>query len=148
MAGRSEFIREFKVKVVLGNTSSVYKHSLHEILADPKFQVKIISTKTATHTAALESFCQKLHVDPDRVCYGLAEVLQAMEEDAVEELLVLDTLIRDMPTERRLKFVDQMEHVKRTGGRVLVFSEKHVSGELLKQMTGVAASLRWAISSL
>ena len=43
------------------------------------------------------------------------------------------------------KYVDLVESVRASGGRVLIFSSAHVSGEQLGQLTGVAALLRFPL---
>ncbi len=73
------------------------------------------------------------------VAYGPAEVEQAIDAGAAEELMLTDQSVRDGAFPR---VVDAAE---RTRCRVRIVSTGHDAGERLQRMGGVAALLRFAI---
>lgn len=81
--------------------------------------------------------------DPHRTCYGLSHVINASEQLAIENLLIIDKLYRSDDYNERNKFVELMDSVKHAGGKVFKFSSLHVSGEELGNYTGIAAILRF-----
>ena len=97
---------------------------------------------------ALADFYSMLSNDADRACYGLKEVLAANEQLAIEELLITDTMYRSNNFVERKKYVDLIDSVRGSGGKVFKFSSLHVSGEQLNNYTGIAAILRFPIPDL
>lgn len=86
--------------------------------------------------------------DPERACYGLKEVLTANEQIAIDQLLITDTMYRCGNFIERKKYVDLIDSVRASGGRVFKFSSLHVSGEQLNNYTGIAAILRFPIPDI
>mmetsp|Transcript_36633 Transcript_36633/g.79993 ORF Transcript_36633/g.79993 Transcript_36633/m.79993 type:complete len:408 (-) Transcript_36633:79-1302(-) len=128
---------------VVAHASGCYKVALRELLADGAVKSQIASTKALDHMQTLESFYTMLKEDPDRACYGPAQVQKAVEMGAVDSLMVTDGLFRSCSLVVRRKYVELVEGVRDAGAKVLVFSEQHVSGEQLKQLSGIAALLRF-----
>ena len=73
------------------------------------------------------------------VAYGRAEVKNAGECGAIEEILVVDALIRDPD------IVGMMEQAERSDAGVVVFSSGFEPGKQLDALGGVAALLRYRI---
>ncbi|KAL7643517.1 UNVERIFIED_CONTAM: hypothetical protein RMT77_005499 [Armadillidium vulgare] len=139
---------ENKSKFVLCHSSSGFKHSLREVLENPAVSAKLSDTKAAGETKALQQFMTMLGNDPDRAFYGYNHVAKANESQAIETLLVSDSLFRSKDLNERKKYVSLVESVKDNGGDVKIFSSLHVSGEQLDQMTGVAAILRFPVPEI
>ena len=67
---------------------------------------------------------------------------------AVQKLLISDYLFRNKDFEKRKivnKFYDEVKHF---GGEAVIFSRLHPSGEKLKNITGIAAILRFDVQPL
>ncbi|KAB7506183.1 Protein pelota [Armadillidium nasatum] len=139
---------ENKSKFVLCHSSSGFKHSLREVLENPAVSAKLSDTKAAGETKALQQFMTMLGNDPDRAFYGYNHVSKANESQAIETLLVSDSLFRSKDLNERKKYVSLVENVKDNGGDVKIFSCLHVSGEQLDQMTGVASILRFPVPEI
>ena len=136
---------ENKSKFLLVHSSSGFKHSLKEVLADPIVQSKLSDTKAAAEVKSLEKFHQLLGTEPDRAYYGLKHVEKANEFQAIETLLISDTLFRSKNLEERKHYVDLVDAVRANDGDVKIFSSLHTTGEQLDQLTGVAAILRFPV---
>ncbi|XP_055388922.1 uncharacterized protein LOC129617992 [Condylostylus longicornis] len=128
--------------------SSAHKQSLDEVLADKGILDKISDTKAWSHTAALEQLYSVLHNDPQRACYGPTHVEFATERGAVKTLMVTDQLFRSSDVSTRRHYIKITETAKAGGAEVLIFSDMHVSGEQLQQLSGIAAILRFPLPEL
>ncbi|CAH1801584.1 unnamed protein product [Owenia fusiformis] len=138
-----KLLSENKSKFVLVHSSSGFKHSLNEVLADPGITGKLADTKAAGEVKALESFYTMLQTEPDRAFYGVKDVERACEQQAIETLLITDELFRSQDIAVRKRYVKLVDACKDQGVEVRIFSSLHTSGEQLGQMTGVAAILRF-----
>ncbi|KOC70851.1 Protein pelota [Habropoda laboriosa] len=144
----NKLILENKGKFLLVHSSSGFKHSLKEVLADPAVMSRISETKAAGEVKALEAFYTILETDPLRAFYGKKHIHKANESQAIETLLISDKLFRCQDVNERKEYVELVESVRDSGGDVKIFSSLHVSGEQLEQLTGIAAILRFPIPEL
>lgn len=141
-------ILENKSKFILAHSSSGFKHSLKEVLAEPAVVAKLSDTKAASEVKTLDAFYNMLQCEPDRAFYGLGHVERANEMAAIEILLVTDELFRSNDLVTRKRYVRLVENVRDNNGEVKIFSSLHVSGEQLGQLSGVAAILRFPLPDL
>jgi protein pelota len=74
------------------------------------------------------------------VTYGKNEVKTAAEAGAVEELLIIDELLREQDIEKIMDLVENL------GGKVMVISSEHDGGKQLGALGGVAALLRYSLN--
>lgn len=144
----NKLLIENKSKFLLVHSSSAFKHSLKEILADPVAMSKMQDTKALGEVKILDTFYTMLSSDPSRAFYGYRHVAAANEAQAIETLLIADSLFRNPDLSERKKYVALVDSVRDNGGEVRLFSAMHVSGEQLSQLTGVAAILRFPMSEL
>ena len=63
-------------------------------------------------------------------------------------MLISDHLFRTKDFKKRRMYNDLAEEVKKYGGKTVVFSSLHPSGEKLKNISGIAAILRFEVPSL
>lgn len=137
-----------KSMFILCHASSGYKHSLEQVLKDPAIQDKLADTKAYKETKALNRFLQMLNADSDRAFYSYKHVHSALEKNAIETLLLSDSLFRAQNVRTRKTYVKLVEDCREAGCEVLIFSALHVSGKQLEQMSGVAAILRFPLHEI
>ncbi|KAJ1519834.1 hypothetical protein ONE63_004080 [Megalurothrips usitatus] len=137
-----------KGKFLLIHSSSGFKHSLKEVLADPSVVAKVSDTKAMGEVRALEQFYTTLQIEPAKAFYGLKHIQRANEAQAVETLLISDNLFRCQDVKQRKQYVALVDTVRDSGGDVKIFSSLHVTGEQLAQLTGIAAILRFPMPEL
>jgi len=144
----NKVILDNKSKFLLVHSSSGFKSSLKEILADPTVATKLGDTKAASEVKALETFYSILGTDSSRAFYGYNHVYAASQRLAIQTLLLSDSLFRaaDVPT--RKKYAQLVEAVKDNNGEIKIFSSSHVSGDQLAQLSGVAAILRFGLPDI
>ncbi|CAJ0572590.1 unnamed protein product, partial [Mesorhabditis spiculigera] len=136
-----KFTGEQKGKFVLAHASSGFKHALKEVLEDPKVAARLAETKAQGEVKALKQFFDLMANDPDRAYYGYKHVIKANEENAIETLMLADSLFRSQDIATRKKYI-------KLNATVLIFSSMHVSGEQLALLTGCAAILRFGMPEL
>jgi protein pelota len=137
-----------KSKFLLVHSASGFKHSLKEIFDDQNLAPKLSDTKALSEVKSLDAFYQMLKLDPNRAFYGYKHVEKASESEAIDCLLISDSLFRSQEILERKKYVNIVDRVKENNGQVRIFSSLHVSGEQLLQLTGIAAILRFPMPEL
>ncbi|XP_044003835.1 protein pelota isoform X2 [Aphidius gifuensis] len=125
----NKLLMENKSKFMLVHSSSGFKHSLKEILAESTVVSRISDTKAAGEVKALENFYAMLQTNPSRAFYGKKHCQVAAASQAIETLLVSDKLFRCQDISTRKEYVDLVENVREAGGDVKIFSSMHISGE-------------------
>ncbi|KAA8499570.1 Protein pelota-like [Porphyridium purpureum] len=133
---------------VLAHSSSGHKQDLNEVLSSPSLSARLEQTKAVGETRALQSFFDMINMDPSRAVYGVSHVFHAHELQAIQVLLLMDTLFRSEDLDERKKYSQLVDDVKGSGGQHFVFSSLNVAGEQLKYMGGLAALLRFPIPDL
>lgn len=139
---------ENRNRFLLIHSSSGFKHCLKEILQDPTVCGKLSDTKASSEVKALEAFYTMLQTEPAKAFYGVRQVEKASQAQAIEVLLITDTLFRCQNVAERKRFVSLVDRVREHGGEVKLFSSLHVSGEQLSLLTGCAAILRFPMPEL
>ncbi|KAI8905047.1 eRF1 domain 1-domain-containing protein [Gorgonomyces haynaldii] len=117
---------ENRSKIMLIHSSSGHKHALGEMLQDPQVQQQLSETKYCQEVKSLQDFYLILGQDQSRAFYGI-------ESANIQE---------------RKRYIQLVEDVKSMGGKALIFSALHTSGEQLSQLTGVAAILHYPMPHL
>lgn len=95
-------------------------------------------SRIARETEAVEELLTRLGQDRP-VTYGPEEVEKALNYGAVEQLLILDELVKEGDGERLIELAHQ------TGADAMVISAGHDAGQKLANLTGVGAILRFEV---
>jgi protein pelota len=138
-------ITDNKDKFITVHASSGHKHALDEVLLDETVRQRLSDTKVSRDVLILDRFMRILDTDPDRAFYGLAHVQQAVDQGAVEHLLITDDVFRNSDVNVRRMYVALTETVKASSGSTVLFSGMHHAGRRLTQVSGVAAILRFPV---
>lgn len=102
----------------------------------------------AGEVALLDEFFETLRTDFDKVCYGYKTVCAAMDQVAIKNLLISDHLFRSKNIQVRKQYVAVAEDAEKNGIKVSIFGSQNPSGQRLKDMTGIAAILKFAVPEL
>jgi protein pelota len=132
-------------KFVAINTSSTFKSAINEIMKDPKGRSLLENTKAVKEMEKLEEFFGVMMKNPNCAVYGEREVIFANDSKAIKYLLICDSILRAKNFAKRKKFTKMVEEIESAGAQVFVLSENHVSGQKLKEITGIAAVLKFPI---
>ncbi|KAL7749338.1 Translation factor pelota [Sorochytrium milnesiophthora] len=137
-----------KSKFLLIHATSGHKHALTDLLQDPSVLNQLSDTKFAQEARTMDRFYKMLNDDPDRAYYGLAHVQVAIDRGAVETLMISDNLFRSADVPKRKRFIELVSAVRGQGGKVLIYSSLHVTGDQLNQLSGIAAILNFPIPDM
>ncbi len=97
-------------------------------------------SRVAEETELVEKLLEQVGTD-GLATYGPKEVREAAKAGAVEQLLILDSLVREKDVEALMRSVEDAR------GRVTIVSELHEGGKKLEALGGMAALLRYKMSS-
>lgn len=128
-AAQCKVLMDNKTKFVLVHSASGFKHSIKEIFDDQNLVARLADTKALGEVKLIEAFYQMLKSEPSRAYYGLKHVEKANEAEAIDTLLISDSLFRSKELSERKRYVKIVDQVKLNNGTVKIFSSLHVSGE-------------------
>ena len=138
---------ELPEKITTVDTSSVGDRGVHEVLKRGAVEDIQQQTRIAKESELIDELMERI-ASGVKASYGPVEVAQAAEYGAIEQLLVLDTQLRDERTGDGDWDVDVDEIIETTeqkGGEVTVFSSEFDPGRQLANLGGIAALLRYRI---
>ncbi|KAF8819354.1 putative Pelota [Cardiosporidium cionae] len=134
--------------IITAKASCVYKQALTEIMNKEEVKRVLTDTKAMLHIQALDKFYKMMQSSPDRISYGFEETYHAVEQGAVQTLMITNNLFRNLDVTTRKSYVALTEKAKLSRAEILIFSEMHVSGEQLDNLSGIAAILRFPVVEL
>jgi protein pelota len=124
-----------------GGISGVKEAVRSGVLDKVAKEVRIIE-----ESKAVNEVLSRLASQRERASYGLINVEKAINNGAVEVLLVADRLLREADDGERARFEGLMRRVEEMGGSVMIINAEHESGEQLVGLGGMAALLRFSVT--
>lgn len=134
--------------IVDAHASNGEKQALVEVLSDVTVRSRLSEIRVSGDMGLIDDFFKMLNVDMHRAIYSLKDVEAASEQQAIETLLICDSILRDRTIASRRKISTIISRVKENGGTVKTVSSLHVAGEKLMQLSGIAALLRFPMYDL
>jgi len=161
-AANKEFLNKPEIKGILLGGPGPTKEEFKEYLNN-EIKKKILAIKDLTYTdepglhhlveisqdilakeaitqerKLLQDFFEKLARSPERTAYGLNEVKKALDYGAVDKLLISESADE--------KITEELEEIaKASNAEVFIISVDTQEGQQLRDLTGIAAILRFAI---
>jgi len=86
--------------------------------------------------------------EENKACYGYDSVNHAIKVQAIQDLLISDSLYRSFDPEKWNKYVSLVAWAKGQGAEIHHLSSSHAPGERLDDMTGVGAILRYEVPGI
>lgn len=133
---------------LIAHCSTGYLQGISEVLKNPIYNEKLEDTKFVKDVKLMDNFLEHLDIDDYLAWYGKAEIYKAAKMDAIETLLVTDKLLRSDDIAVREKYLDLLDQIENNGGKIVVFSTMHTSGDELDKLTGLACILKYPIRDL
>mgnify|MGYP002507549877 CR=1 FL=1 len=144
----SNALKDKKHIFITAKASSVFQSAIDEVLLNEELKERLKDTKALQQTKLIQQFQLLLATKPEMVCYGLTNTERAVQLNAVETLLLSDSLTRSHSVKIRTRLASVSESNVRFGGKTCIFSSSHNSGKTLDNMSGVAAILRFPVENL
>lgn len=133
---------------VFCHTSSGYKQSLNEILTNKEVLIKIKNTKAMEEITIVNKYNEILGKDYERIIFGLKHIEYAIEQRAVDLLLVTDDYLRKIGGLNRKKLQEKIDKVVVDGGISKVLSCMLPPGERINSLGGLTAILKYKLNEL
>lgn len=127
-------------RITMDDASSIGRSGFQEVLRRGAVKSVLESSRIAQEARLIEDLMREVATD-GRAAYGRKDVENAVNFGAVEHLLVLDELARKRGVDEIMKDVTDAR------GKVVIFSSEFEPGDRLRSLGGVAALLRFKISS-
>lgn len=128
---------EIAKKSILESTGTGGRVGIQEILKKGVLDKINSENVVAIETKKVNEILKEIAASSSKVVYGKKEVEAAIISGAVENLLVLDNIVRSENLENLMDLVENM------GGEVTVISSQHESGKQLESLGSIAAKLRF-----
>jgi protein pelota len=125
--------------ILIESVSTTGRTGLYELVKKGLVERVYTDSKTAKDIQLVEELFS--HIIKGNAAYGLEEVRKAIEYNACETLLVVDSLLRKSRDVESL-----LEKARQRGGETHIISSHHEGGEKLENLGGIAALLRFKIN--
>lgn len=139
-----------RATVIHANSGHIY--SLNEVLKSPEVMAKMKDMNYTKEAQYMDNFFELLKLDDGRAWYGTKAAEKAVEDGAVGPgggvLLISNSLFRSHDLAIRKKYVALVDKVKLDGGETRILSSDHESGQRLKMMGDIAATLNYPMLDL
>ncbi len=142
----AEILRAKGFRVYLENASMGGEAGIREAVRRGRIGEILRGQAIVEAERIIEEFMKRLAKDPGTIAYGVDQVKLAAELGAVEELLVLDDLVRTYDEELRRTVEDIMVRVDKSRGRVHLVPSSTPAGQRLKHLGGIVALLRYRVA--
>jgi protein pelota len=125
---------------IIENTGAGGRTGISEVLKKGIIEDMATENRIAHEMRAVEELLAEIGKSSKLVAYGKKEVKTASNAGAIEKLLVVDELVRELDVEKIMELAENM------GGKVLIVSTEHDGGKQLNSLGGIAALLRYGIN--
>ena len=135
---RAYFKNKYQKEVIIESVSTTGRTGLYEAVKKGLVEKVYQDSKTAQDIQLVEELFSAI-IKGDGV-YGFKDVVKAVDYNACERLLAVDTLVR-----QRRDVETLLEKTRTRGGESHIISSYHEGGEKLLSLGGIAAFLRFKI---
>ncbi len=121
------------------NTGTGGRVGIQEVLKKGTIEQMAAEGRIAQEMRLMNKVLEEIGKSSNMVAYGKSDVENASNAGAVENLLVLDNMVRKEEIEKIMNLVEN------TGGKVMVVSSEHEGGKQLGALGGIAGLLRYSV---
>ncbi len=125
-------------KVMVVDTSYGSMRGIFESIKSGTLDKLIEKQRVAVETKLISDLLEEIGKN-GKYAYGIDQVKRAIENGAVEKLLVLDKKMKEKD------IMEMMKDVERMRGEIYIISSFHEYGKILKNLGGIAALLRYRV---
>jgi protein pelota len=128
-------------RIVVESTSNTSGQGVYELLTKGTLDKILLESRFAEETKAVDRFITEVSRKNGKATYGLDNVEKALDMKAVDELLVIDSLLMD----KRELIEHLLDKAERGKAKVMIVSHENEISQKLKGFTSIAALLRFNI---
>ncbi len=142
----AEKLKEMGLKVTVDSASSGGKAGVLEAIRKGSLRSVTKELESVKALEALEEFVKHVAKGDGYALYGLEDCKLAAEANAVERLVISDSLLHSPHEEEREKAAELVELVEKKGGDVIIVPKGTEAWERLRAFGDVVCLLRFPIS--
>ena len=132
-------------KITLATCSSIGQTGVEEVLKRDEVKTVLKKDRTAKEESLVEELFKEISKQ-GKAAYGLVEVKEASDANAIDKLLITDDLIQEQREAGNYEELDNiMKAVDRSKGDVKIISTDHDAGKKLHGLGGIGAILRYKL---
>lgn len=143
-----DLIKKNIKKFFFVHASSAYKHSLNELLSKPEVLSQITNTKASEDVAYMNKYDKILSTDYEKVIFGLKQLQIAIDNKAIDFLLVTDDYLRKLGPYNRKEMHKKFIEIETQGGIVKYLSSMHPTGQRVNNLGGITGVVKFIIPEL
>lgn len=121
------------------NTGTGGRVGIQEVLRKGTIEQMATEGRIAQEIRLVNKVLEEIGKSSNLITYGKSDVENAANAGAIQNLLVIDNLVRDEEIENLMNLVES------TGGNVMVVSSEHDGGKQLQALGGIAGLLRYSL---
>lgn len=135
-------------KFIYTHTNSGYKQALTELLGKNEVLLQIKNTKASEEILLMNRFNEILGKDYEKVIFGIKHIEIAIEQRAIDFILVSDDYLRRIGPHNRKSLQLKFDKAEIDGGVVKKMSSMLPTGERVNNLGGMTAVLKFLIPEL
>lgn len=132
-------------KIFIENISTGTVAGLHELINREIIDRLATEYNIIRETKYIEEFESRIAIDPSRIGYGLDQIVQLLEQGAIEVLLISDMLVRSRDVTIKPIINHIMDLIDQTRVNFLIIDHKSENGKKIETFGKAIALLRYAI---
>ncbi|MHA1230473.1 MAG: mRNA surveillance protein pelota [Candidatus Helarchaeota archaeon] len=130
---------------IVVSASGASINSVYELLKSEKIKSLIQNLDLVEELDLITEIFERIGKNKNTVVFKLEDIEKADLYGAIETLLILDKLFREIDVEKRAYLENIMKSIENKKGKIKIISSLHPAGEQLEKLGGMAALLRFAI---
>ncbi len=127
---------DVKKRITVDSVSHTGEVGLQELINRGTIEKIIVGSRISEESEVVEQLLTEI-MKEGKAVYGLDETRDALEQGALEVLLISDMKVRELE--------DVMDYADKVRTKVMIISSRHQSGEKLLGLGGIAGLLRYKI---
>ncbi|MCQ5337518.1 MAG: mRNA surveillance protein pelota [Candidatus Methanomethylicia archaeon] len=139
-------LKDKNIKVIIEEASSIGPAGAREILKRGALLKIFKESRLLRDIKLIDELLFRLAKKPNLITYGIEEVKRAVEQGAVDSLLISDKLFKKLNINEKLIIEEICKKVENYGGKVYFIGSEHEKGIQFFNLGGIAAFLRFPIS--
>jgi len=124
---------------IIESTGSGGRTGINEVLKKGTIDQLAAENRIGQEISWVNKILEEVGKSSKLASYGKRHVKEAANSGAVEQLLIIDEMVRQKDVE------DLMDLVETMGGKVMIVSSEHEGGKQLMALGGIAAILRYSL---
>ncbi|MHA1916965.1 MAG: mRNA surveillance protein pelota [Candidatus Ranarchaeia archaeon] len=131
--------------LIKGHISASGTQGIYESLRSEALKSELENLDIQHETELMNEFLRRLGKGQKNIAYGLKEIKRVVNQGAVENLLIIEDLLRVNEVEKREELDKLLLMVEKNRGKITIVNTNHPSGKQIESFGGIVVLLRYEI---